>query len=222
MLLALDLDNTILNFHSHNALCLEPFNLKPGQATTAHALELLKIYSLEDKKPFKHGPQMLALIRESLLNGHPVAIVSYTLFPEIIQTLLEKLGLTTEELNKIYIRGGLLSAEDQSKYGKLIHIEDSLEHFGFKKTDHDQVILLDDSYQNYMLAENQGIKAVLVPDEYEPEYTDYFKEVKKILNQSRITYPYLPKYLTNSLEISMDVSLSTETDKLTNVVGPNW
>lgn len=185
MLLALDLDNTILNFHSHNDLCHNVFKFKPGEATPKDILELLKIKSQDGLKPFKHQTDMLALIQYALSNNHDVAIVSYTDFPQIIPTLLEKLGLSLSEISKIYIKGGLPTRVDQDKYGKQLHIEDALEHFGYEKSDHSQALLLDDSWKNYALAEEQGFKAVLAPGEYEPESKEYFKETKHILKQSK-------------------------------------
>lgn len=223
MLLALDLDNTILNFHSHNELYTGKFKLRAGQATPEHALELLKVKSLEDQKPFKHAPEMLALIQNALLEGHYVAIVSYTFFPEIIPTWLEKLGLTKKELNKIYIRGGLPSTGDQEKFGKLMHIEDALVNFGYEKRNHDKALLLDDSYQNCMLAERQGFEAVLVPFEYEPEYMGYFDEAKIILHKSKITCSYLPNYLSNSSDATMDIPLNVVANEIDpNLTRPHW
>ncbi len=197
MLLALDLDNTILNFHSHNDLCHNIFKFKSGEAQPKDILELLKIKSQNDLKPFKHQADMLALIQYALKNEHDVAIVSYTNFPEVIPTLLQELGLTSEEISKIFIRGGLLSRIDQDIYGKQLHIEDALKHFGHLKSDHARAVLLDDSWQNYALAEEQGFKAVLVPAEYEPNSKGYFKEVKSILKQSK-KMGYFPGYDADS------------------------
>lgn len=199
MLLALDLDNTILNFHSHNDLCHNIFKFKSGEATPKDILELLKIKSQGGLKPFKHQADMLALIQFALNHGDDVAIVSYTDFPETIPTLLEQLGLSSYEISKIYIRGGLPSRLDQDKYGKQLHIEDALEHFGYQKSDHAQAVLLDDSWVNYALAEEQGFKAVLAPAEYEPNSKEYFKEVKIILNQSKKpNYTYTPSFQLES------------------------
>lgn len=197
MLLALDLDNTILNFHSHNDLCHNIFKFKSGEATSKDILELLKIKSQYNLKPFKHQADMLALIRYALTKGHDVAIVSYTNFPEIIPTLLEQLGLNPEEVSRIFIRGGLLSRTDQDIYGKQLHIEDALVHFGYQKSDHARAVLLDDSWQNYALAEEQGFKAVLVPAEYQPESKEYFKGVKSILKESQ-KIGYFPGFNTES------------------------
>lgn len=193
MLLALDLDNTILNFHSHNDLCHNIFKFKSGEATHKDILELLKIKSQDGLKPFKHQKDMLALIKSALNDDHDVAIVSYTDFPQIISTLLEQLGLNSEEVSKIYVRGGLPSRDNQEKYGKQLHIEDALEHFGYQKSDHAKAVLLDDSWQNYALAEEQGFKAVLAPAEYEPDSKEYFKETRNILKQSKQA-SYVPSF----------------------------
>jgi FMN phosphatase YigB (HAD superfamily) len=195
MLLAIDLDNTILNFHSHNDLCKNIFKIKPEHVTQEHVLALLKLHSQDSKQAFKHQDQMLELIREAHLNGHHVAIVSYTAFDKIIPTLLLELGLSQDEVNKIFIRGGLPSPAEQKVLGKKNHIEDALSHFDYNKEDHDQALLIDDSYSNYSLALSQGFKSILVPGEYQPSDKHYFQQAKMILDQE--------KELTEELALSL-------------------
>lgn len=138
----------------------------------------------------KHGTQMCAAIRNALQNGTRVAITSFTKYPEVIEPTLEKIGLTKDEIAKIYIVGGFPShgKPDGSPNGKQEHIEQAMKHFGI--TDPKNVMVVDDTENNLKKAEEkQSIpkeNLVSVPKDINPENKSYFAKIAAFSNTAPI------------------------------------
>jgi len=136
----------------------------------------------------KHGmknPELGRIMKESLANGHCVAIVSYTLYPGGIKPLLKKgYELTDEELEQITVVGGFSTKENTielmnvftppfSPVGKTLHLNAVIEQNGLTMPNH-QIILVDDSGGNIKVAINEGQQTLQIGGGRESEKSKRF------------------------------------------------
>lgn len=167
--LCLDFDETLLNGHGHNTLF--DMGIKPGEATLDHTKALIKMYGLKNAKA------ICAAIHEALNTGNHVAILSFTSYPEIIAPTLLEMGLTEDDVSKIFIKGGFPSGGPRSRSGKNEHIQAAKDHFGI--SNNGNIILVDDSSSNIAAASQAGYKTIFVPPgpaTYPVRYSSHMKK----------------------------------------------
>lgn len=194
-----DLDRTITNGHWHRALASARIPPGSGVAYIDSLMDGAAIGSSDvppQPRGLKNPKEVSRCMKRSLDKGIAVAIVSFTLYPEIIKPILLKLteyadrgGLTSADVEKIYIRGGFPSDDDpdNSPMGKKEHLLDVMTHFGI--TQKTNLLLVDDTLRNCQICqgivpadsksidpEATGFQAVLVPL-YPDDSLDYIHAV---------------------------------------------
>lgn len=179
LLICIDFDLTLVNGHFHNVLI--ELGVPPGNAAN-HVDGLIKTFGLKNPEKIKE------LIITALNNGHHIAIVSFSLYPETILPTLERIlspEMTAENIReKIYIRTGFPVAGETSPNCKQEHIADAMKHYGLNPESADdkkRVILMDDSKANFLKALESGHKAILVPNLPNPK-PDYINDIILALN----------------------------------------
>lgn len=213
-LLCLDFDQTIVNGHFHATLASQknpstpPNTITPGvQVLQDGQFKLLgadpvpqgkgaspeQIQGLISRYGAKHGGEMLAAIRQALAHGHKVAILSFTLYPEVILPTLRALRdndgsqLSEEEIRQICVIGGFPSDNkpDSTPLGKEEHIAAAVNFFKAKgvNIERSDVMLVDDTTRNLTIAqERSGLQkenCVTVPKEPNPNLANnnYFNQI---------------------------------------------
>ena len=117
----------------------------------------------------KNGPQTRLLIETAIDNGHKVAVTTYSLFPEVCEPAMKKLGLAADIITQIPCIAYL--PQDQSS-GKTRHMIDALEAHNLPSDTHpSKLMLIDDSANNCHVAQKTGFLHVKVPDD--PSAIDY-------------------------------------------------
>ena len=203
-----DFDQTIPNGHWHRALAtagIRPGNGTPFIDSLMNGSTIGDTEALPQPRGLKNPRELSLSMKRSLDKGVAVAIVSFTLYPEVIKPILLKLteyadkgGLTVEDVEKIYIRGGFPSDNNphSSPMGKKEHLLDVMAHFGItRKAD---IMLVDDTLRNCLICqgtsptggeridpEAAGFQAVVVPLYPDPSL-DY------IHNVNNFVAPYTP------------------------------
>ena len=173
MLFFIDFDQTIVNGHFHNSL-MSKFRTKPGSINNSIFItELLNDPNTGPKNP----DQMRDFIRSALQNGHKICITSFTQFPEVFKSTLQKIGLTEDEISKIGLVYGLPKNQSQ---GKQDHINAAMRTNNI--TDKRQVCLIDDDENNCNLARANGMQAITVPKQVNAAPT-YLNEAHALSQQ---------------------------------------
>ncbi len=213
-LLCLDFDMTLVNGHFHstlNAMKIQPHTREPGVQIRQDDGSFLRvdpktnqfaavpptnganpnvINSLISDRNYgpKNRGEMADAIRTAIDNGHKVAIVSFTLYPEVAaQTLKAILDPNSEKyLKEICIVGGFPSDNnpDNTPLGKEEHINAALWHFKNKGViiDRKDAILVDDTSRNLDIAKQYGNGIVQVPkypDNHPQHNRVYIDDIKR-------------------------------------------
>jgi hypothetical protein len=218
-LVVIDFDGvvTVANVHTHNQLYMANFvsytqskglvlngkvhdkNTKVNVNYDANAVrEYGKI--LLTKSVFQFSEELVVMIRDFFESDIIVVIATHNHFPDIVSIALEKLGFTSEEIDKIDIISGFPMVESEYKNE---HIELAMK---LNNIDNVQdVILIDDSYTNCSRAEDIGCNIVWVrPNK------SYFQEVQSIVGQEG----------NDIISIEFDLmKLGLETENIINLLG---
>jgi hypothetical protein len=217
-LVCFDFDQTMVNSHFHSTLMrlgVKPNERKPGVQVrqpdgsflrtdpvssskvvvpTGNGAPAERIQEVFDGKhgPMgaKHGDELVKAIKMAIDNGHKVAIVSFTLYPEVAEHALRNiLGADADKyIPQICIVGGFPSDNkpDSTPLGKEEHISAAISHFAAQGTtiDRNDAVLLDDSSNNIKVsnAKYPTAVAITVPKEVNPENKSYFNELEKIIS----------------------------------------
>jgi len=158
--LFIDFDQTIVNGHWHNEI-MNNFMLAIQESED-------QFKSLMEKFGLKNPNEMCNLIRDALNNGHHVAVLTGSLYIKLVPLALESMGLTQEEIRKIYIKNGP---------EKNILIQDAKKYFNIRN--YNSTLLLDDTLANCQAAEKIGCQTIAVPSENNPAPT-YFMDEKTL------------------------------------------
>jgi len=191
-LVVIDFDGvvTVANVHTHNQLYMANFvsytqskglvlngevydkNTKININYDANAVREYGKHLLT-KSVFQFSDEFVVMIRGLFEAGIIVVIATHNHFPDIVSLALEKLGFTSEEMDKIDIISGFPMI--QSMY-KNEHIELAMKLHNIDNVQ--DVILIDDSYTNCSRAEDMGCQIIWVrPNQ------PYFREVQSIVVQ---------------------------------------
>lgn len=184
-LICWDFDKTIMDGHVHNFVARR--KTFPILNPTAKFAGILSAPSSSQREnvdmivtdilsniTFKNKAETLESIQSSLDEGNKVAIVSFTLYPEVIYSLLSKLGLNNDELSNIYLRTGFPTKDSVWKQD---HITDAMLAHNIASAA--RVILVDDSMTNVTKARESGNIGILVPDNNGD--TNYLNTLNQIL-----------------------------------------
>lgn len=162
-LFCVDWDDTVMNGHCHNFLC--DIGKIAGEEINDDLIDLIMM-----KIGVRAPEQIKNLFSTILTNNHFLAITSYTNFDTIIKPILKRIGLTDSELNKILVVGGFPNTGGKlgteriiPAFGKQLHIDKAITHFGCESLPKSDVILIDDSSNNCGIAELYGHTVCLVP-----------------------------------------------------------
>lgn len=187
LLVCYDWDETIVNGHCHNTLRSQ--RVPSGAATHEHADNLIRTFG------FKNEDLTCESIKTALRNNHLVAITSYTAYPEIIPHMLQRLGLSAEEVAKIKIISGFPTLNGtldpigrqtiNANLGKELHIRAAQQwasQQGHTIGD-EAVILIDDSQNNVDVARRSKHQAIKAPraDFENSQFGDYLFQLEKIV-----------------------------------------
>jgi len=168
-LYCIDLDGTLVKGHLHNYLmmnCLEKCSNK------------LTYNFLQD---FQRGLREPALMKELFevlhKNGQPIAITTFSSFPEVIPIILSEIGLSEDVIASIHVVHGL--AHKLGPPGKNGHIQQAKKHF---QLGHDiPCLLIDDDVSNTNYAKQSG-HSIIHANPFGPTFVD---EIGKLLCQFR-------------------------------------
>jgi len=170
-LFCFDFDQTLVNGHFHNTICNA--KLKRKEQLPQFVDQLLA----DPNMGLKNSKEVKEIMRSALQNGHSVAIVSFTSFPQCFEPTLRKIGLTSEEIALI---GKFHGFPTDPKNHKNEHLKKAMEYA--KITDNSAVYLIDDDPANCEHAARFGCQAVVVPSEKNsPPF--YLRNVIDIANQ---------------------------------------
>jgi hypothetical protein len=178
-LVCLDWDHTLTKIHTHN-MCFDKFssvlnrlefkntsvvpsNYNANPEIIGYAKEIFS----DKEASFSFPVKILATISTLLKQGKSVAIVSYNNYPEIIYTGLELIGLNQEQLSQINVICGFPKNRDA---GKEEHIRCAMELL--QNISIEQVLLVDDDYNNCSKADNIGAKTLLASEFNMPKLMD--------------------------------------------------
>lgn len=186
VLVCWDFDGTLVKGHFHNTL--DEMQVRYGRATLEHVEMLIARFGL------KNPEEVCDSIRQTIVKGGYVSIVSFTKYPEMIKPTLQNMGLEEELLEKVYIRGDFPADGPQSPTCKEEHIQDAMRHFGMDViNDADKVILADDNLANVFKAKNDkhyGVHVSTRHDHLNIKDVSYVKEVNgyvdEIINLQRL------------------------------------
>ena len=148
----------------------------------------------------KNCDRMVEEICYIIDNDHNVAIVSFTLYPEVItQTLKAMLNHNSEKyLNEICVIGGYPSdgKPNSGPLGKEEHIAAAIAYFKSKGIiiERKNTILADDSPRNCKIAKEHG-PTVLVPKLDLAHDSSYINEIRKCITYNTLEIISSPNYL---------------------------
>ncbi len=215
-LVCFDFDWTILNGHSHNVLA--DAKIKAGEEKAFFNM----IFPQSDEKYFQNKKLLLETFNVLFNQGHNIAITSFTHYPKIIIPSLERLGLTNEQLERIYVIAWLPETNEIAiVFGKNPHIEKAMKHF--KVAHNELVILIDDSATNIEAAKKYKFKTVLVPPGINPPNHSYLSDAIKIgkeIADEALKIAINPETEDNEKALSKSISITyDEEDKDNNIGG---
>lgn len=157
-LFVIDFDFTITSKHIHNIIVAYLKTYNHGKQDKALEWE-------EAKKipPVKSAEDWLKVFRTLISDGHQIAIASFNIFSHIIpRYLTEIIGLTADEVKKIYVESWMPDKEKKHEY-KNVHIANIMKHFTVAEKSN--VILIDDSEENIKAAQLKGYNAILADND---------------------------------------------------------
>lgn len=162
----IDFDGTIAIGHTHYSIVQAISNRHIPDKKESHwhyIRDLVRHHG-------RHHPTVSAeewrKVFTTLINdGHKVGIISFSLFPHMIENYIrEVVGLPEELAAKVYVYAHL--PEDPRSANKNHHIQTALKHFNYHSDDMSRVILIDDSFNNIMGAANLGCTTVMVDEKH--------------------------------------------------------
>lgn len=172
-----DLDCTIVN--GRLGWSLNTAGVEPGTATR-DTLE----FHLQSIGGIKNKMALRMTMKDLLKNGVQVAITSFGKNPEAIPFVLEKVGLTPDEIARVKVFTFRPDKETRKSTGKNIHLEQAINACG-ADIKPEEVVLIDDNLNNYELAKKKGYNVVWVQgSENDVGYLNELRELAG-LSQSR-------------------------------------
>lgn len=154
-----DFDLTIVNEHWHNILKGD-FNANYGYLDPNDKLiDFLLNEMKENVKGIKNEADLRNLMRTILNQGHHLAVLSKSKYPGVVRQVLSRLGLTEEEVNRVYTDPDLFSHPTEDKnVGRNPEIIETMLSFGIY--DPKRVTLIDDDENNLKRAAELGVTAL--------------------------------------------------------------
>ncbi len=211
---------TVASVHTHNQLYNEHFVAYAAQrglvlngkvydkntkVNANYDAKAVREYgqTLLTKSSFQFPEEFVMMIREFFKADVEVVIATHNHFPDIVNVALEKLGFTSEEIAKIDVISGFPMIESMCKNE---HIALAMQ---LKHVDNVQdVILIDDSYNNCSQAKKMGCDVHLVLPNI-----PYFYDVQAKLCQVKVDILNIELNLMNLdlepasiLDLSGDIS----------------
>lgn len=196
MLICFDCDQTIVHEHANNELtcrglfpktknnslwsmCKDEIDARgpacenyDGQYTALLTSSLFYKKILTVRNPNK----LKDVINKLLEQGHKIAIVTFSGYPDSILVILEKVGLSEEQIKNIPIIGGFPKGGVSDPNCKMEHIEKAKELTGIR--DNKDVILVDDSEANINAAQQNGATGILVGKDF--SWSQILKKVDQL------------------------------------------
>lgn len=113
----------------------------------------------------KEPEKMCAMIRDALKTGNKVAITSFNRYPDAIPKVLERIGLTEQEIAQVTIVVGYPNEGSDSSKGKQEHMQLAAQMIATESNviiPKQNTMLIDDSTNNVRLSQEQGYAQGLV------------------------------------------------------------
>lgn len=149
-----DLDCTIVN--GRLGWSLHTAGVAPGTADR-DTLE----FHLQSIGGIKNKMALQRTMKDLLKNNVQVAITSFGKNPEAIPFVLEKVGLTPDEIARVKVFTFRPDKETRKSTGKNIHLEQAISSCG-ADIKPEEVVLIDDNLNNYQLAKQKGYNVIWV------------------------------------------------------------
>lgn len=137
-----DFENTIVNVHFHNIL--KDMGVAPGRASQDLLEFLLQKYGI------KHQAFLLEVFRDILETENGICIATHSRYPETVFATLSTIGLTNEEIERIFYSPPDLNTELDLTLGKNYAILQAMVHF--QVIDINAVYLIDHERTNLQIA----------------------------------------------------------------------
>jgi hypothetical protein len=153
-LVCFDLDCTLVN--GRLGWSLNTAGIAPGTADR-DTLE----FHLQNVGGLKNKMALQKTMKDLLKNGTQVAITSFGKNPEAIPFVLEKIGLTSDEIARIKVFTFRPEKEIRKAHGKNDHLEQAIAACGCGIRP-EEVVLVDDNINNYEVAKQKGYNVVWV------------------------------------------------------------
>jgi len=178
-LVCFDLDCTIVN--GRLGWSLATAGVEPGKADR-QTLE----FHLQSIGGIKNRLALQKTLKDLLKNGMHVAITSFGKNPEAIPFVLEKVGLTPDEIAQIKVYTFRPDKETRHARGKNDHLEQAIAACTHHPKPH-EVVLVDDNVNNYELAKKKGYNVVWVQGSEND--VGYLNELRELTGLSRTQTP---------------------------------
>ncbi len=173
-LVCFDLDCTLLNGRLNHSL--EEAGVASGAADRA-TLEA----HLEKVGGIKNRMALQMTIRDLLKKGVKIAVTSFNNHPESIPFVLEKIGLTPQEIAQIHNASSRPESAQRHAMGKNNHIEKAIAACGGDMLPQ-EVVLVDDNINNFELAKQKGYQVIWVQGS--EGKVDYLNELREMAGLS--------------------------------------
>ena len=179
-----DLDGTLLNGRLNWSLEKAGLN---GQSVDSATLD----EHLERIGGIKNPMALQKTLRDLLRKDVKVAITSFSNHPEAITHVLARIGLTSDEIGKIANFSFRPDTREVMKAeGKNNQLAKAIETYGLQPSD---VVLVDDSMNNYELAKQKGYNVIWVQgSEGKVDYLNELREMAGLATPERAAAPVQP------------------------------
>jgi FMN phosphatase YigB (HAD superfamily) len=155
-----DLDGTLVRGHLHNHLVSE-CKVVPG----AVPLHLIHAFLDSADTGLRHQRRLKATFEMLHVQGHAIAITTYSSFPEVVPVILTRLGLAADLIQVIHVVHGLPAK--CNRMGKNAHIAQARTHFALPEGT--PCVLVDDDPSNIAWAAKVGHRTVQADDPDTPD-----------------------------------------------------
>ena len=183
-LVCFDLDNTITNFDLYERL----LSMGPGRSslrrknvTDAH---MDRAFANRDHGGIRNQPQLLQTMRDIMAAGIGIAITSHNIYWQQFPYVLQRVGLTNEEIGKIHLSQCEPNKSDWPAKEALIR-----KAKGFCRRKH-HVALVDDNREIVEFAERAGYNAIQT--NLAEGDIRYLNELRELVGLSPLATPERP------------------------------
>jgi len=178
-LVCFDLDCTLVN--GRLGWSLATAGVEPGTADR-QTLE----FHLKNVGGIKNRLALQKTIKDLLKNNVQVAITSFSNNPESVPFVLEKIGLTPDEIARIKNFSSRPEKEIRHARGKNDHLAQAIASCGCGIRP-EEVVLVDDNHRNYDLAKEKGYHVIWVQGSEND--VGYLNELRELTGLSRALTP---------------------------------